>query len=1067
MSRSKRIVPDEKSRQRIVDDLDTTFLVEAGAGSGKTTKLVDRISALLASGRAEAAHIAAVTFTRKAAAGLRERLQWFLERRAASDPDPVIRDRMRAAVSDIGLAFIGTIHSFCARLLRERPVESGLDPEFTELDEAEGSRFLETCWQDFLLDAFVRGDRALNRLAEIGTEPMELHDLFLRLCQFRDVEPCVPARPKPDLKPARTALHRFIAELGKAMPSSQPDGGWDKLQTAYRSARFLLDHLDRGKDSDLIEVLAAFEKCTVVLNRWPDKKTAKRLKDELLPDFLRETVEPSVRGWREHIYPDCISFARAAAEFAALRRAAASTLDYTDLLMKARDLLRDHGDVRAFFASRFTHVLVDEFQDTDPIQCEIIFYLCGEPRHRNAGWREFHLRPGALFVVGDPKQSIYRFRRADISAYGVVRNLIEQSGGEVLNLSANFRSVHSIGSFVDRTFTNIFPEEATDRQAAFAPLATQKPDAAPLSGVRKLAVEGVTRKEEIFGQSSALVASWVTWALAGNVQVGEGGRVRPAAPGDILILTWQRDPLIGIAAALEHRHVPFDIAGTRGAFDAPEVGDMMRLLASLADPDNPVALVGVLISPLFGHSYQALWDYKKEGGTFRFLGAAHLEGAPAQHPVAASLKKIEAWWRLTLDRAPAAAIGSILEQTGLVPLAASSPLGATMAGRLLQLVEMTRRAAELGRADFPSAVEWLTAAIETDVEPLSILAGRADLVRVMNLHRAKGLEAPIVILAVPYRVAPRAPESHVDRFAGKEPTAWFQVTRQFGEWGTKVVAQPPGWDAKQQIEQEYQQAEEDRLRYVASTRACQLLVIADAAGKNPWAPLLGGNIGELRMESIDLSGRARPRLKLTATACVQEIQAVVQAMSTLAAPGYAQSAVTEFAKPAGVALPSERPGRGPEYGSVIHRCLEWLANGRQPSQADIEAMCAEFDLAPAPIADIETELRRVRESDLWRRAMSAAERQTEVPFSMMQDGVLLSGIIDLAFRENGRWCLVDYKTDRIPATPDAHIKFYTPQLRCYEKAWQQLSGGSPPELILFFTHPCTAHRIQKGPSAAD
>jgi ATP-dependent helicase/nuclease subunit A len=1063
MSRNKKISSDAESRRRIVEDLDTTFLVEAGAGSGKTTKLVERISALLALGKAEAPRIAAVTFTRKAAAELREKLQQNLEKRAAEDRDPAVRERMRAAVQDIGLAFIGTIHSFCARILRERPVESRLDPEFTELDEAEGSRFLETCWQDFIADAYVRSNPTLKRLDEIGMEPAELHDLYLRLCQFRDVEPHVPACPKPDLKPARAALQRFLAEVGKAMPSSEPEDGWDRLQSACRRARFLLGHLDRGRDKDLIDVLELFEKCDLVQKRWPDPKKAKTFKNDLWPDFIRETAAPAIRAWREHIYPDCVGFSRAAAEFAAARRAAASTLDYTDLLIKARDLLRDHEEVRAFFSRRFTRILVDEFQDTDPIQSEMIFCLCGDPPNSGADWREYRLRPGALFVVGDPKQSIYRFRRADIAAYSVVRSLIEKSGGELLALSANYRSVNSIGQFVDHAFADVFPEEATERQAAFARLATQKQDAAPLSGVRQLVVEGVSRKEEVFRLSSALVASWVAWALAGNVQVEDEGRLKPAAPGDILILTWQRDPLIEIAGALEQRQVPFDVTGTRGAFEAPEIGDTMKLLASLADPDNPVAVVGVLISRLFGHSYQALWDYRKAGGSFRFLGASHLERALAAHPVAVSLAKIESWWRLTLDRQPAAAIGSILERTGLVALAAASPLGASMAGRLLQLVELARRAAELGHHDFPSAVDWLEDAIEADVEPLSVLAGRADLVRVMNLHRAKGLEAPIVILAAPYRAAPRAPECHVDRFGGKAPSAWFQVTRQFGEWSSKTVAQPPGWEEKQRIEQEYQQAEEARLRYVAATRARQLLVITKApdmrSGTNPWSELLPGSVSQLSTEDIDTSVQARPKVKVKPAACTRDLQIVATALEASAAPGYTQSSVTELAKPAGALIPSDKPGRGPAYGTVIHRCLEWIAIGRQPSQSDIESMCAEFELDPAPVAEIQSELQQVKQSDLWRRILSANERLTEIPFSLMDDGVLLSGIIDLAFREGTRWCLVDYKTDRISASPDAHIKFYTPQLRLYEKAWKQLSSSSPAELILLFTGPCTAHQI--------
>ncbi|MDM7995615.1 MAG: UvrD-helicase domain-containing protein, partial [Acidobacteriota bacterium] len=530
---------DKSARERIVKDLDTTFLVEAGAGSGKTTKLVDRIAALLALGKAQVHQIAAVTFTRKAAAELREKLQQRLEEQATGDPDPAVRKNLQAALADIGLAFIGTIHSFCARMLRERPVESGLDPEFGELDEAEAALFMEMCWQDFLSEAFLRNDPVMQKLGEFGIEGKELKDLYLRLCQFRDVEPLAPDCPKPDIAGARKMLDEFMSCVKAVMPKEEPEGGWDGLQTALRRAQWRLSQFDTIADRDLIRMLDSFDGCKVTLNRWPDRSVAKTLRDETLPRFIQEVVQKFVREWREYAHAACIRFSRAAAEFAAARRSVESKLDYTDLLIKTRDLLRDHEDVRLFLANRFKRIFVDEFQDTDPIQCEILFYLAGDRPSPNADWRSFMLRPGALFVVGDPKQSIYRFRRADIAAYNVVKELVQKSGGEALTLSANYRSVDSIGKFVDGVFQSVFPDEATEHQASFVPLATVKKDSAAICGVRKLAVDGVKNKNDVYARSAELIASWIRWALQGNVQIEEAGMLRPARPGDFLILTWQ------------------------------------------------------------------------------------------------------------------------------------------------------------------------------------------------------------------------------------------------------------------------------------------------------------------------------------------------------------------------------------------------------------------------------------------------------------------------------------------------------------------------------------------------
>lgn len=1048
---------DTAARKRIVEDLDTTFLVEAGAGSGKTTKLVDRITALLLQGKAEIHQIAAVTFTRKAAAELRERLQQRLETEAVKADSPAAREKMRASLADIGQAFIGTIHSFCARMLRERPVESGLDPDFKEIEDAEAALSLETSWQDFVSEAFLRNDETLKKLYEFGIEAKELKDLYLRLCQFRDVEAFVQDRAKPDLSYAQKELQKFLGVIRNLMPPQEPEGGWDGLQKAFRRAQWRTT----ARDKDLINILELFQKCKVTLNRWPDNKSAKKIRDEIYPEFA-EVARRILREWREYIHPHCIAFAHAAAEFAASRRSAESKLDFTDLLIKTRDLLRDHEDVRRFFARRFARILVDEFQDTDPLQCEILFYLAGDRPGPNAEWRRFKLRPGALFVVGDPKQSIYRFRRADISAYNIVKELVQKSGGEILPLSANYRSVNSIGSFVDSMFKPVFPANATEYQAGFVPLATVKQDASGLCGIRKLVVDEAGTKSQIYQRSSELVASWVRWALKGNLQIQEDkGGLRTARPDDILILTWQRDALLPHAVALEEREVPFEITGAKGTFDAPVISDILKLFNALADPDNQVTLTGVLVGSLFGLSYQQLWDYKKLGGSFRFLGAGKNEGAAAAHPAGQALSKIESWWRLTLDRSPAAAIGTIIEQTGMAPLAASSQLGATNAGRLLQLVEIVREAERSGKADFAAAIEWLNSAVDADIEPLSILSGGRGLVRLMNLHKAKGLEAPVVILAAPYIWQRDTVTWHIDRFGKSGPSGYFPATRENGQYGREIVAQPPQWDEKVEEEKKYLEAEAQRLLYVAGTRAKQLLIVTDAPdGKtNAWGGLLTAGVPELSMKGIDTSVKERRKVKISRAALAHDMQNLTSELQILAKESYAKRSATEIAKPAGE-LPKSESGAGRLYGSVVHKCLELMAAGRKLGTHDIERICGEFELSPKPVEKIAAELRKVNQSELWRRAMKAPERHAEVPFALfLENDVLVSGVIDLVFKENGRWYLVDFKTDRIAGEAKAHVDFYSGQLQLYSRAWKKLTGTEIAEAVLFFTDSCTAYPV--------
>ena len=255
------------------------------------------------------------------------------------------------------------------------------------------------------------------------------------------------------------------------------------------------------------------------------------------------------------------------------------------------------------------------------------------------------------------------------------------------------------------------------------------------------------------------------------------------------------------------------------------------------------------------------------------------------------------------------------------------------------------------------------------------------------------------------------------------------------------------------------------------------MIITDAPqigrGTNPWAGLLTQPIAALSMEGIDtaVKERQRPKSQLKSAACARDLQKVAAGIQDLAQPQYDRASVTEVAKAVG-SLPVTESGKGPEYGSIVHKCLEWMAGGREPARHDVEQLGAEFELDPVPADEILAELQRVRGSDLWRRAMAAPERHTEVPFSLVLDGsevgrqpggVFVSGVIDLAFREGDRWSLIDYKTDRIAGDAEAHVAIYAEQLRLYKKAWHRLTGHAPAELFLLFTDTCTAHPICDNP----
>ncbi len=267
---------DEDARRRIVEDLDRTLFVEAGAGSGKTKSLVDRMIALLRAGRCEIGTLAAVTFTRKAAAELRGRFQVRLEQGAADEGlAGADRTRLGQALQNLERCHIGTIHSFCARLLRERPVEIGLDPGFAEMEEIEDALFRDQCWLDYLVKVRIEGEEILRGLDEAGLLPEDLKDSFDTVLLYPEVEMAGGRKDIPDFAPIRAALDAFLSEAEKGLPRTKPESGYDLLQSLIRRCLRRRRILKFDDHRVLMETLELMEKDKAVTQKkWPSAWTS-------------------------------------------------------------------------------------------------------------------------------------------------------------------------------------------------------------------------------------------------------------------------------------------------------------------------------------------------------------------------------------------------------------------------------------------------------------------------------------------------------------------------------------------------------------------------------------------------------------------------------------------------------------------------------------------------------------------------------------------------------------------------------------------------------------------------
>jgi ATP-dependent helicase/nuclease subunit A len=1062
--------PDQEVRDRIATALDRSMLVEAGAGSGKTTSLVDRAVALVSTGTARVDEIAAVTFTRKAAAELREKFQERVERGLADEEATVeVRERLNQALKRIDGAFIGTIHAFCARLLRERPIEAGLDPGFREMTGPDELEMRRDFWLREMERMRRRNDPVLDAIEEAGLRTESLYRCFGDVSDNPDVEFPPGSAERPDAAPVRAVredLESLLEEVRPHLPREEPEKGWDPLQNRIVQVRFSHDVIGWDRESDFFDALGILMEGSkaAYANRWGGEKEGKEAAARFQRAFETFCAEGGSAwrmldlwwGWR---YARAIRFATVVAAAYRKERLETGRLTFQDLLMEAARLLRDSPDAREDLGGRFRYLLVDEFQDTDPVQAEVLFLLAAtDPDERD--WRVAIPRTGALFVVGDPKQSIYRFRRADIEVYEEVRRRfedLEREGlSEIVSLVANFRSTRPIEEFVNERFSSLFPERANRKQAAFAPLRihTDDPDR---GGVSWYEIECEKTNQLLVAETDAeLLASWIQ----GRIIRGE------RRAGDFLILPYLRRFLTVYARALEARGVPVQVTGGDLLIDE-EIHELRLLLDALIDPDNAILTVAALTGLFFGLDYEQLVEHRLTGGRFQF----HREPPDESTEVGRALARLRDWWLLARRTPADIAVSTIVDGIGLMPYAASGELGGARAGSLAFVIDTVRAAALEGRTSLRDAVSALDAVLEMGEAEAPLEPGRRDVVRIMNLHRAKGMEAPVVVLAHPTGKSDWEPHKRVDR-RGDRAEGWLQVVRSLNRWQFRVLAQPIDWREHVAEEKEFEAAEAVRLLYVAATRAKEELVVGRFRPKDKecwWTPLFEAlEQGGPPLDIPVAESPARPVSDVDPAVVRRRIEEIASKRSSLGNPSYRAAPVSDLVKGEEVRLGGR--GRGRDWGSAVHQALD--AAGRGAAGDTLARVCRAALLEngrpsgggePEELAELVALVESVVRSPLLERARRAERLLSEVPFALPRpmdgpDGPLpgvVEGVVDLAFREAGGWVIADYKTDDVtdPAELDRRLALYRAQVDLYADCWEELTGEPVKERVLYLTAP--------------
>lgn len=1065
----ERILRDQDARDVVTSVLDRNVMVLAGAGAGKTHALVERMVALVRCGKVQIDRIAAITFTRKAAGEMRGR---FLRRLREEEKkvEGAEAARIQSALREIDQCFIGTIHAFCGRLLRERPIEAGLPPDFSEIEDRDEALLRRTAWDRFVQERIAEDDDRIYELEEHGIAPEDLYKFFGRRCGYRDLPLKRTETPRPDLAPAAAEIERFISEVLPHIPS-RPERR-DKLMDAVRRGRHFIDNHGISTERDRALLIKQFEgDLTPTLKRWEAERAfAKELKHERLPGLQERVVAPALKAWRECAYRIVASFVDDAVACYDGVRQQSGKVTFQDLLLRAEGVLRTNADVRQYFQHRFRCILVDEFQDTDPVQARILMYLAGQDTQEK-DWLALEPIPGSLFLVGDDKQSIYRFRRADVEIFRQVRERIEATGGEVVHLNTSFRSLGNLCRWLSDAFPSIFEGEADPYQAHFKPLFQYRPPGIDPHCVRRITISKIDRnsRSEIIKVDARRIAGYIAAAMRGETALNAGAEdailAAKATPGDFMILTRTATQISAYARALEAEGIPFDLVGGGRIGDAAEVKALLDLLETIYSPDNPVPYLSFLRGPLVGLADDELYTVRRAGGNIHYRAPIPDDLEPDLYRRISNARALlESAEDVLTSRPVASAIEQIMDQTGLLAYSAVHPDGQASfrAGNLLRVLSLIRQHAARGM-HWGEIVEDLRALVEDseyELAEMTLEAGRDDVVRLMNLHQAKGLQAKVVFLADPYDLTAYKwePDAHVSR-AGDQPYLAMTVSKPNGDYDADLVAQPAEWERDLEEERRFEAAEEVRLLYVAATRARNLLVVSKYEGridKGPWHPLyrfLEGvpELKEPKGKNVPVRSDDTVEWSVLKDLQVMRLnQAKCESCRVTTVSGASADEEMENRR---------REGRGRTYGTLVHQLFDDAIGGRLPDdeEAYVDRIFREADLDHKLVSDALRALDRLRASNIYQEAVEAREVYTEVPLGLQIRGEkeeIVHGVIDLVYRKGESWKIVDYKTDAAETLTDvAHLeKRYRPQVKAYKKYWEAITGERVESCDLWFVH---------------
>ena len=1043
---------DQAARDRIATDSATSLFVEAGAGSGKTHSLVKRIRHLVLNQGIELDAIAAITFTEKAAAELRERVRVELARHDT--------DRARIALEQVDTAAIETLHAFAARIIRQHPLEAGVPPRIDVVDAMGSQLSFERRWRRMRTRLFTEEAPpilvdAMGIVMATGTSLDQIRNLadaldrnWDRLTLDDDPQGIAPADIDRILRETDLIVDKLQDCLDpddKLAVKLEQLREWRTLVAAERDAFGWIPMIKLCPKMGNVGRAAAWRGGTALCKEI--KAAAAALRDEIFPDVVDTYLDSAVRVVVRHLNEIVLDEAHT--------RRRTGQLEFHDLLVLARKVL-EKPEVAAAAHQRFQRVLLDEFQDTDPLQIALAKQIVAGPDEA-----------GRLFTVGDPKQSIYRFRRADIKVY--MRTREETPHPDIVQLTTNFRSTRPIIDWVNQVFgalmqpiPDVQPEYVSlepapgrptwDLSYGPQPFVFSDQDA-PVDDEQSLAPADVTRARES-RDVAKIIATAVEKRWCKELFNGTNYDHTSLQWKDICILIPSRTVLPFLEKSLDAAGIEFRSEASSLLYSTQEVHDLLLASRALANTADEAALVGALRTPLFGCGDDDLLRWKASGGQWNFFINAP-EGLD-DSPVAAAFAYLHSVHLDLGSLNPATLLSRLATDRRVFEVSMDSPRHRDVWRRLRFVIDQARAWYAEDRGSLRDYLDWADTQADENARVTETVLPEigVNAVRIMTIHAAKGLQFPMVVVA-----------GMSGGFRTQPDHALWDDDNKLQAY-ISADAKSKGYDDARAIEKIHDEAEKIRLLYVACTRAESHLAVSGyvaprgqcwGATLAPVVAILLNVVPELvdpvrhdddtvqevhrrawaewSAESATVRETSEAPVSYSATSIVHDDSGA----AILA--GYRDAGLLSFPGAAEV-VAAGRPSvdSGTTLGTALHAALESVELDAAPEVVEKAGRAA---ASTAGLVDVEHFVRLIQSAFASEPVQRAAAREHWREMQLAgraPDGTsVVEGIADLVYREDdGSLVIVDYKTD--VGVSAATLEAYWAQLSIYAHLLRTVAG---------------------------